>query len=90
MGRIVRDAPFAVCGNSMYDLHFDHDDLWANRAGHLTPQQRERVAVEGQAHLINVTNEWRSRYSRYELHLRRHGLNRTVMRFSSPNALRHF
>jgi hypothetical protein len=46
--------------------------------------------AEGRAHIINVTNEWRKRYSRYELQLRRAGLNRSVFRFSTPDALRHF
>lgn len=46
--------------------------------------------AQGRAHIISITNEWRPRYSRYELHLRQHGLNRSIFRFGDPNALKYF
>ena len=52
-------------------------------------QQRITVA-EGKAHVINVPSNWQRRYSRYELHLRRRGLNRTVIRFTTAHSLRYF
>ena len=53
--------------------------------------RRQRITTaEGQAHIVNLEGNWKRRYARYELHLRRSALNRTVIRFTTPHSLRYF
>lgn len=53
-------------------------------------RQHRIIQAEGRAHLINLQSNWHRRYPRYELHLRRSGLNHSIFRFTNARPLRYF